>query len=189
MIIFGAMSRLLTKNPIAIRQLMSETIFQSNEVDEKVESQEAKDASASVESLESNEAIKDEKLVEKEELSYWGNNEKGILFLVDNSEANFFSEQAQDAFLKTLAALRLSLSDVAVINLYPQSFSISDIQQQLKFNTIVYSTGLGTDYGATFNQVFKEGGKSMLVTYTFEEMLTSNDKKRAFWNAIKEMKV
>ena len=187
MITFGVMSRLLTKNPIAIRQLMTETIFQTDEVEERMEFPEENDSSADIEISKNNPTIEVEKLVDKEELIYWGNNEKGVLFLVDNTDSEYFSEEGKDAFLKTLAALKLTLSDVAVINLFQLNFSIADIEKQLQPKTIVYCTGARTNYGTTFNHTFAEESRNVLITYTFEEMLTNNEKKREFWNAIKNI--
>lgn len=188
------MSRLITKNPIAIRQLMSETIFQPDElveVDKPSESEQLRKTPTAIETSTKDQviALKKDDLIENEELLYWGDFGKALVYFVDNPDADYFSEAAKEAFLKTLTALKLTLSDVAVINLYRLSFSISDIKKQLNPKILVYSTGPREGYEQRFNQFFDEEASQVLITYTFEEMLTSNEKKRAFWNAIKEMKV
>src|SRR5690606_36226209 len=46
----------------------------------------------------------------------WGNNRKNILFLTANDDFDYFSKDAEVAFIKTLKALKLEIDDITVLN-------------------------------------------------------------------------
>ena len=166
------MSRLLTKNPIAIRQLMNEAIFSLHE-----------EAIAPTEAIVPTETVKEEETP----LIFWGENKANIVFFVKNELSNYFSVEAEDAFLKTLSALTLSLNEVAVVNLEKSSHSFEQIKAQLNPKFCVYLEGNTSELTESFNTFMDEGNMKVLHTYSFEEMLTETTKKRMFWNGIKEI--
>lgn len=169
------MSCLLTKNPVAIRQLMSEAIFSlpSEEFTAIVEQVPALEAQVSVKA--------------ESPLVFLGGNRKRILFFVRHESFEYFSTQAEEAFLKTLGALALSLDDVAVVNRDKTSKTIEEIKEQLQPKCCVYCEGESIEGASTFN-VLEKANVDSLYTYSFEEMLSDTMKKRLFWNAIKEIK-
>ncbi len=170
------MSRLLTQNPIALRFLMSETIFSSVIENPPIESDSIKSTP-----LESNNMELD--------LLFWGSNERNILFLIHNSNEDYFSTEAEDAFLKTLAALKLNIKDVAVVNRGKTEKSFKVINAVLRPKFCVYCEGQNEANQNVFNKFTDIDGVTCLYTYSFEEMLIDTGKKREFWNAIKEITV
>lgn len=171
------MSRLLTRNPIALSFLMSESIF-----------------SLAIEKVQPENTLIDNELTKTEsslpdnkaaDLLFWGSNERNILFLIRNSEQSYFSSAAEDAFLKTVAALTLSLKDVAVINLEKTKNSPAEINKVMKAKVCIICEGENKANQNIFNQITEIDGVACLYTYAFEEMLTDTNKKRSFWNAIK----
>ncbi len=169
------MSRLLTQNPIALRFLMSETVFRSaveNRLAEKM----------SIDSIKNDLPLSDN--IEPDFL-FWGSNERNILFLTQNLEEDYFSIDAEDAFLKTLAALNLSLNDVAVFNRRKVDESTDRICEVLNPKICIFCEGENESNKANFNKISTVEGVACLYTFSFEEMLTDTNKKRAFWNAIK----
>lgn len=175
------MSQLLTQDPIAIRILMSETIFSSSSIDE------LPDSSQKEEDLKQSDAV----LVKgaNSDLSFWGSNEKKVLFLIRNSAVDYFSIEAEDAFLKTLAALKLTIDDVSIVNLARNNTPFNEIKKILSSRFCIYCEGESEANQNLFNKLFEKDGLTFFYTYSFEEMLTDVNKKRAFWNAIKEIKV
>jgi hypothetical protein len=175
------MSQLLTQHPIAIRILMSETIFSSSDIDELTDR-----------------SLKDHNLTQSEDilfedanpdLLFWGSNEKKVSFLIRNSAFEYFSTEAEDAFLKTLTALKLTINDVSVVNLANNATSFDEIKKVLNSKFYIYCEGENEENRNFFNRLFEKDGLTFLYTYSFEEMLTDVTKKRTFWNAIKEIKV
>lgn len=173
------MSRLLTENPIALRFLMSETIFSS-----AAENSQTENSSTVIDSIESDLSLSDNK---EPNLLFWGANEKNILFLIQNPEEDYFSSEAEDAFLKTLAALKLSLNDVAVFNRRKAEKSLNEICEALNPKICIYCEEENETNKSAFNKITEVEGIACLYTYSFEEMLTDTNKKRVFWNAIKEI--
>src|SRR5690606_34222488 len=159
----------------------SETIFSSSHIDELTVPLEKG------QSLNKSDAV----LVESAnlDLSYWGSNEKNVVFLIRSSAVDYFSPEAEDAFLKTIAALKLTINDVSIVNLAKTSTSFDDVKKVLNPRFCIYCEGEGKAKQGRFNTLFVEGGLTFLYTYSFEEMLRDVNMKRAFWNAIKEIKV
>lgn len=126
------------------------------------------------------------------EIPYFGKNAKNILFVVSNKDGLFFSKEAELAFLKTMQALKLDLSDVAVINLQQLEQPVFFERIRKKFEP-VSCIFLGCEPAEAGLQAFadhlwkEEGGVRYLKSYGFEEMLTDKQKKRMFWDAIKLM--
>lgn len=175
------MNQLLTQDPIAIRILMSETIFSSSGNDDLSES-----------SLKGHDLPQSEDVLVEEtnsDLLFWGSNERKVLFLVRNSIFDYFSIEAEDAFLKTLAALKLTINDVSVVNLAKTEMSFEEIKNELNAKFCIYCEGESEANRNFFNRLLEKDGLTFLYTHGFEEMLTDVTKKRAFWNAIKEIKV
>ena len=182
------MSLLNTRNPYALQSLMSETVFdigfslQGDEEGKKTELNLSAEA-ASVDDVR-------EELGSKPTLQLYGGNQKNILFIVDESDVQFFSPEAELAFLKTLEAMKLALSDVAVVNraLLDPKMSFDVIQKEL---LPVYCVFLGTDPANLHMDEYPENmwsqmnGSQILKTYSFDEMLTDAGKKRTFWNAVR----
>lgn len=171
------MSRLLTRNPIALSFLMSETIFSPAVENTQPENIPIDDGLKKSECSLSNNNEAD--------LLFWGSNGSNILFLIQNPEEKYFSYEAEDAFLKTLAALKLSLKDVAVINRGKAEKSIGEINKVMNPKVCIVCEGENKANQSIFNQIADVDGVACLYTYGFEEMLADTNKKRSFWNAIK----
>lgn len=178
------MSPLNTTNPIALQVLMSETIFRIDYPNENVESSVV---SSVVESLDPAIDLRDISI------QYLGSNDKNILFIVENSQFDFFSKDAESAFLKTLKALKLNLSDVSVMNyrLAEKNVTFEQIKKQFNPKACIF---LGFDpsrfgiQNCVENILTTVNDIQLLHSFSFEEMLNDTSKKRTFWEAIKLMK-
>jgi len=172
------MSPLNTSNPLALQVLMSETIFDIG----------FSFISSSEEILKEPVALKEQQFAFKS----YGSNKKNILFITLDAQHEYFSKDAELAFLKTLKALKLALEDVAVINckepFHNQTFK--QIKKEFKPRNCIF---LGVDPEklgqANFaeNVLKMEDGVQFLYSSSFEEMLVDAKKKRIFWDAIKLM--
>src|SRR5690606_15257157 len=123
------MNNLLTDNPIALQALMSETIFTAGGAMDAV-----KDTSSPSDELEdttpkvpdpspttststSASAFPSSAHQRQEEFVYQGGNSTWILFILRCPQYPPFSPQAEEAFVRTIAALELTPQDAAVVNL------------------------------------------------------------------------
>ncbi len=122
--------------------------------------------------------------------SFMGMNKSRILYLIENAEESYFSPSALDAFTKTLHALRLSVDDVAVLNLaqIERKLNLDEIVSFFNPQKIIFAGASPVKMGLTdleVNRASMQQAVQLLYTYSFEEMLTDTNKKKAFWQAVK----
>ncbi len=123
---------------------------------------------------------------------FYGKNKRNHLFLTFEAHHEFMSEMALDAFTKTLQALKLTLDDVAVLNLgaLPSAPKKEEIISFFNPKTMVFlgtsSQSVGLD-DISAKTVVEHGGIRIFHTDTFDEMLADGEKKRIFWTTIKTL--
>lgn len=196
------MNNLLTDNPIALQALMSETIFTAGGAMDAVKdtsspSDELEDTtpkvpapSPSTSSSTSVSEIPSSAHQTQEEFVYQGDKSKGILFILRYPQYPYFSPQAEEAFVKTIAALQLTPQDVAVVNLanphnpndfkrimaffQPQKITLLGVEpESLKLPAIPHNSYMRGRVATVFN------------TFSFEEMFDDVNKKKLFWGEFK----
>ncbi|HWK59726.1 MAG TPA: hypothetical protein VNQ80_20455 [Parapedobacter sp.] len=161
-----------TVDPVALRYLMTETVFsvEDGSADTLVETRTGSKGS---------EPHKPEQAAPS--FVFFGQNKRNYLFLSDEKQHEWMSEVAMDAFVKTLAALKLAADDVALLNLAKLAEPPSIGQLALFFKPKVV-VNLGTKF------VWPEQHDVKLFhTYAFGDMLADAEKKRAFWTTIKHL--
>lgn len=169
-------SQLHTADSVALRYLMTETIFGI-----------AKDAGdAAVEQPMHQPAFK-----QAAPFSFYGKNGRNYLFLTYEKQHEWMSAVALDAFTKTLTALKLSTDDIAVLNVgacdvFPAEDAIFSF-----FNPkVLVSLGVSLPWagleGSSANPM-NYNGITVFRTHTFDEMLSDAEKKRLFWTTIKSL--
>src|SRR5690606_40318735 len=99
------MSNLLTDNPIALQALMNETLFSAGFVMDNAQNS----SSENLPSVNWDSS--------SEEFVYKGDKSAGILFILRYPDYPYFSPEAEEAFVMTIAALGLTLENVAVVYL------------------------------------------------------------------------
>lgn len=127
------------------------------------------------------------------DFAFYGKNRRRYLFLTNDGQHQWMSVAALDAFTKTLAALKLSADDVALLNLAP--FAVPPRKEELIsfFNpTVIVLLGVPPEsvgLGALPTAVSNCDGISVFQTGTFDEMLADAEMKRLFWTTIKTLLV
>lgn len=170
------MSHLKTDNPVALQTLMSETLFADRE---KLEEVSVALPGSVMEETE-----------EVEEFVYQGNKSTGILFILRYPHYPYFSSKAEEAFVKTLGALQLSLKNVAVVNL-ANSHNPNDFKRIMEFFQPTKITLLGVEPASLklpeigHNSYMKGRVATVFNTFSFEEMFADVQKKKMFWAEFK----
>ena len=166
-------STLHTNDPIALRYLMTETVFDLGEDVVKT--------SAQVPTV----AVEPEQVKKSEpatlSFDFFGQNKRNYLFLTNEQQAKWMPEAAMDAFVKTLAALGLTADDVALLNL--AKLAVAPSAGQL---TQFFKPQVVVNLGTPFRWPEKDG-VTLFNTHSFGEMLIDADKKRSFWTTIKTL--
>lgn len=203
------MDNLLTKNPAALQALMSETIFTTDfdyaatasghanaAVEEPsvarepiVQQEEVAAVSAATAST-ATPTVGTAAAVENEEFIYQGDKSTGVLFILRYPAYPYFSPQAEDAFEKTIGALKLTPQNVAVVNL-ANAHNPNDFKRIMAFFQPTKITLLGVEPASlklpaiAHNSYMKGNRATVFNTFSFEEMFADIAKKKAFWGEFK----
>jgi hypothetical protein len=128
--------------------------------------------------------------VEKEEFIYRGDKDTGVLFILRYPDHPYFSPEAEDAFIKTIGALQLTLQDVAVVNL-ANEHNPNDWKKIMGFFRPKKITLLGVEPTSlklpaiAHNSYMRGKIATVFNTFSFEEMFVDIDKKKLFWTEFK----
>jgi len=121
---------------------------------------------------------------------YQGDKSTGILFILRYPDYPYFSPQAEEAFVKTIGALQLTLQNVAVVNL-ANAHNPNDFKQIMDFFNPIKITLLGVEPASLklpaipHNSYMKGKRATVFNTFSFEEMFADVGKKKAFWMEFK----
>jgi len=166
------MANLNTINPTALQLLINETLYSFPVSDVREPAIAEESASPS--------------------FAYLGKNKRKYLFIVFEPNHPFFSEEALAAFSKTIAALGMAMSDIAVFNLASSSgtvdaatlFTFFDPKKVIYLGVSPQVLGLTP---LTPNTPSQKNDRTSLFTYSFEEMLNDTQKKKTFWLQLKNL--
>lgn len=179
------MNNLTTDNPVALQALMSETIFTTGFAvqDTEVKQQPKND-------LERTPLPAEAPASPEEEFVYQGDKKTGVLFILRYPDYPYFSPQAEEAFVKTIAALQLTLQNVAVVNL-ANVHNPNDFKRIMAFFEPKKITLLGVKPASlklpdiAHNSYMRGKVATVFNTFSFEEMFADINKKKLFWTEFK----
>src|SRR5690606_15056302 len=154
-----------TSDPTALRFLMNDVIFSIGD--------NAKPSNARQE--------------EQSRLVGYGQNRRNYLFLIQEKKHRWMSAEAMEAFTKTLAALKLSVDDVTLLNLEtsPGKPQMEDIIFSFlpKVMVLLGVTPQSVGLNHLPNEPLSDyNGITVFCTCTFDEMLIDGEKKKLFWS-------
>lgn len=165
-------SAINTTDPVALRYLMTEAVFDVGD------GAMTAGAEAPPEAPETEGVRKPDPAPQ---FTFYGKNKREYLFLTDEKQHEWMSEPAMDAFVKTLAALKLTVDDVAVLNL--AKLKEPPLVHHL---TLFFKPKVVVNLGTSLAWPEKDGMK-VFHTNAFDAMLSDAEKKRVFWTTIKTL--
>ena len=112
---------------------------------------------------------------------FLGQNKRNYLFLTDERQHDWMSEAAMDAFVKTLAALKFTMDDVALLN-------VAKLQEPPSFDDLAlfFKPKVVVSLGVSLRWPERED-ITVFRTDTFDAMIADAEKKRTFWATIKTL--
>jgi DNA polymerase III psi subunit len=123
--------------------------------------------------------------------NYLGNNNKRFLILVDYPNEEFIAAAHLAALENILKRKELVLDDVAILNVNKyQPVTIAKIAELLKPEKMVImgKDALPQGIGNLVLNTPVQGRKTnVLYSFSFDEMMSSNDNKKAFWEQMKTL--
>lgn len=179
------MTSLHTDNPVALRYLMSETIY-------GFDLQEAGPPKSILGEAVSSEEEPAPVAQEEPYFDFLGQNRQGYLFVVNDSAHDYMSPAALDAFQKTVQALGLQLEDIALWNRGKERLEIAleQVVERFRPAKLVFLGQQATLHGIpsmALDSMVTVSGIKVLLSHGFEEMLTDMEKKKSFWKLLKTL--
>lgn len=123
------------------------------------------------------------------DFEYLGDNNKYFLILIEDKIHTRMNPAHQEMLLKIMGAKKLELRDLAILNInrYPE-IKFDALKNFFSCNRVVLFGVTPAQIGlpaAGINKASSAGSIKILPTYSLEEMRNNDDKKREFWNVMK----
>lgn len=172
------MEKLLAEDPGALRLLMTEDLYQLGE--------EHIPAAATAPLAQ---PTKQAAPADTPSFSYLGENNKYFLILVDDKKHQHLNSTDRESLLKILQAKGMELRDVAILNVDRHAeATFSSLKEFFVPSRIVFFGMPVQRFGIPAldsNEPGKHENVKLLSTYSFDEMQGDVEKKKAFWNVMK----
>jgi hypothetical protein len=123
--------------------------------------------------------------------NYLGSNNKNFLILVNYTREEHIAEDHLAALQSILKRKELSLDDVAILNInkYAQ-VKLADLAAYFSPTRLVIMGGNSLPAGIgnlPLNQPLQGKKTHVLYSFSFDEMMSSNDNKKTFWEHMKTL--
>ena len=184
------MEKLITHNVNALRFLMNEDIYLVEDLVQTEKQEELPQEPPIKKELPPTGAMISEDKSTVTSFNYLGENNRYFLVLVDDKTHRDINTPHKEMLMKIMAAKKLELRDLAILNLaqYPGS-KFEQLKDFFSCNRIILFGVNPVDIGLPAmgaNQPGKHQDVKVLATFSLEEMSSNTDKKREFWNVMKD---
>jgi len=127
----------------------------------------------------------------KANFNYLGRNKKRFLITVNYPGIEFMEVAHLAALESTLKRLNFAMDDVAIVNLASYAAVAFGELEDFFIPSLLLVLGKPALPGGLatlpFNKPTKHKQIDALFTFSFDEMMNSNDNKKAFWEQIKQL--
>ncbi|MDB5285273.1 MAG: hypothetical protein JWR05_222 [Mucilaginibacter sp.] len=123
--------------------------------------------------------------------NYLGDNNKRFLVLGNYATEEFIAAEHLTALENILKRKELAIADVAIfnINTYPDT-DINQLTEYFKPEKLLVLGASALPAGINklmLNEPAQSGSYTALYSFSFDEMMSSNDNKKAFWEQMKKL--
>ena len=123
--------------------------------------------------------------------NYLGNNNKNFLILVNYTTDEFIAPAHLTALENILKRKDIAIDDVAILNTrkYPQ-VAFADLNSYFNPKKLLIMGDSALPRGLSkpaLNQLYKLNTTDALYSFSFGQMMESNDNKKAFWEQMKQL--
>ncbi|MGN6264966.1 MAG: hypothetical protein ACTHM5_04805 [Ginsengibacter sp.] len=124
-------------------------------------------------------------------ISSLGQNQSHILFIINNSDYKFLSDDEMEVLGKLLTACNLSMADIALVNYYFNQCDYQQFNQQFTpKKTLIFgvkTTKLQLPFDIPHFQVQPFQTQLYLTAPGFETFLKNTDLKRQLWASLQKL--
>ena len=127
-------------------------------------------------------------------ISYLGDNQKKITILLQDTTAVHLADESLQFLTAILAACKLNMGDVAIVNTVHQPLQYTQIKTELKPSTIILfdisTASIALPFEVPHYQVQQYDNCTLLFSAPLQSMLVKTDaaklEKGKLWNALKK---
>jgi hypothetical protein len=127
-------------------------------------------------------------------ISYLGDNQKKITILLQDTTAVHLADESLQFLTAILAACKLNMGDVAIVNTVHQPVQYTQIKTELKPSTIILfdisTASIALPFEVPHYQVQQYDNCTLLFSASLQSMLVKTDaaklEKGKLWNALKK---
>jgi hypothetical protein len=127
-------------------------------------------------------------------IGFLGDNQKKITILLKDSSAVHVADESLQFLTAILAACKLNMGDVAIVNTANQAFNYAQIKTELQPNTIILfdinAASIALPFEVPHYQVQQYDNCTLLFSAPLQSMLVKTDaaklEKGKLWNALKK---
>lgn len=182
------MQNLITAHPIALSLLLNEDIyvFKKETLEKDALVEETTSAEVEINEQKAEETVIPEAI---SSFKYLGENNQYVLVIVKDDEAEFLNETDKIFLLKILAAKKLELKDIAILNIAKQeACTFENLKSFFACNRIL-TFGINPSIlkmeGLKSNVAQEYNGVKFLGTWSLRQMVNDDAKKRTYWQVLK----
>ena len=129
-------------------------------------------------------------LSETQPVKYLGNNEKRVLVLIKNKKIAFLPEEQLALLTKMLAACKMNIGDVAIVNM-AETQDLQEAISQLLPEKLLAFGALNEDFNLPLFEIEMRDGAVWLNAPSLEELLQEKGKnpplKTSLWNSMQQL--
>lgn len=123
--------------------------------------------------------------------NYLGANKKAFLIVVNYTDAEFIADAHLTALTSVLARLQHTIDDIAILNLanYPD-IEFDTLLGYFKPQKILFLGAKALPAGMeamSIDKLQKIDGIAALFSFSFDEMMENNERKKIFWEQMKQL--
>jgi len=122
--------------------------------------------------------------------NYLGANKKNFLILTNYPAHDFIADDHLTALESVLVRKSHTREDVAILNMAKNASEYAVLIDYFKPQTLLILGQESVPPGINqpkFNQVEKRDALTILCTYSFDDMMTNTENKKAFWEQVKTL--
>jgi hypothetical protein len=122
-------------------------------------------------------------------LAYLGNNNKQICIVVNEEDAVYLKEDELSFLLGILAACKLSMADIALVNYTKNKPTYTVLKEEIKATIVLlFGVAPGTidlPLAFPFYQLQKYNNQQYLYAPHLKELMSNKEEKTKLWNSLK----
>lgn len=134
--------------------------------------------------------LSDNRVTKENKIDFLGNNNKGVIFIVNDPQNKFLDESQWKFFNDILNACQLTMADIALINFYHCKATYHDVQQLKPTKVLVFGiSAMELDLPFNIPLFQKQNYQEQILTLcpSLIEIQSGMELKKQLWNCLRNI--